>query len=333
MKVSVCMITYNHEKFITQAVESVMMQEADFDYELVIGEDCSTDRTREIVFELQKKYPDKIRLLLPEKNLGMNRNFVQTLEACRGEYVALLEGDDYWIDSHKLQKQIELLDSNSAYVMSFHDVLGFSDDPLQVNWDVVEKRQKKDMSVQDLLGGDCPPTCSVVVRRSSIPRIPHWYYSLHVGDWPLFVLIMLNCPEKHIKYIAESMAAYRVHAGGVWSPTHGLKRTEYMYEVVTSLQTHLPHMYYKYIKRAAIRCWFNFANSYNAINAPGKANRYLHQIRRNKPLYILECLYDKGTGWKQIFKILVIVYVPSAYRLFRTAKLSIAGLPLSRHKS
>ena len=98
IKVSVCMITYNHERFIAQAIESVLMQETDFRVELVIGEDCSTDGTRAIVREFGERFPERIRLLLPEHNLGMMPNFVATLSACRGQYVALLEGDDYWTD-------------------------------------------------------------------------------------------------------------------------------------------------------------------------------------------------------------------------------------------
>ncbi len=118
-KVSVLMITYNHEQYIEQAVRSVMMQETDFDYELVIGEDCSTDRTREIVLRLKEEFPDKIRLLLPEKNLGMIPNFVATYEACRGEYIALCEGDDYWTHPKKLQIQVDYM-KGSECRMCFH---------------------------------------------------------------------------------------------------------------------------------------------------------------------------------------------------------------------
>ena len=106
IKVSVVMLTYNHEKYIAQAIESVLMQETDFHYEIVIGEDCSTDRTREIVIEYQKKYPDKIRTLLHAKNIGGNANYRQTYSECNGDYIAFLEGDDFWIDRKKLQKQI-----------------------------------------------------------------------------------------------------------------------------------------------------------------------------------------------------------------------------------
>ena len=122
MKVSVLTITYNHEKYIAQAIESVLIQEVNFDYELVIGEDCSTDKTREIVIDYQRKYPHKIRLLLNEKNLGMHRNFAQTYHACRGQYIAVLEGDDFWTSPHKLQKQVDFLDNNPDFAICFHNM-------------------------------------------------------------------------------------------------------------------------------------------------------------------------------------------------------------------
>jgi glycosyltransferase involved in cell wall biosynthesis len=109
-KVSVCMMTYNHERFIAQAIESVLEQKTSFDLELVIGEDCSTDGTRKIVAEYARKYPEKIKAMFRETNLGMTANGIQTLRECRGRYIALLEGDDYWTDPLKLQKQVDFLD-------------------------------------------------------------------------------------------------------------------------------------------------------------------------------------------------------------------------------
>ncbi|MDR0333403.1 MAG: glycosyltransferase [Dysgonamonadaceae bacterium] len=113
--VSVCMITYNHEKFISQAIEGVLMQKTNFPIELIIGEDCSTDKTREICIEYQQKYPEIIKLQLPEINKGMMRNFIENMQAARGKHIALCEGDDYWIDPYKLQKQVDFLEANEDY--------------------------------------------------------------------------------------------------------------------------------------------------------------------------------------------------------------------------
>jgi len=95
------MITYNHERYIIQAIQGVLMQKTDFPIELIIGEDCSTDRTREIVFDYQKKYSDRIRVITADNNVGMMNNSSRTMAACRGKYIALCEGDDYWTDHQR----------------------------------------------------------------------------------------------------------------------------------------------------------------------------------------------------------------------------------------
>ena len=119
--VSVKMITYNHEPYIAQAIDGVLMQETDFPIELIIGEDCSTDRTREIVLEYQKKHPDIIRVITSDKNVGMHKNAHRTEKACRGKYIAFCEGDDYWIDPLKLQHHVEFLKKNQDYGMVHTD--------------------------------------------------------------------------------------------------------------------------------------------------------------------------------------------------------------------
>lgn len=104
--------TYNQEKYVGQAIESVLTQVCDFDFQIIIGEDCSTDTTRIICESYKSKYPEKIVLLNNEKNLGLVRNYQRLLDACNAKYIAILEGDDYWIDMNKLQSQVEIMESN-----------------------------------------------------------------------------------------------------------------------------------------------------------------------------------------------------------------------------
>jgi len=110
--VSVWMITYNHKPYIAQAIEGVLMQRTSFPFELVIGEDCSTDGTREVVLECQKRHPETIRVITSERNVGMQLNELRTDKACRGKYIAYCEGDDYWHHPLKLQKQVDYLESH-----------------------------------------------------------------------------------------------------------------------------------------------------------------------------------------------------------------------------
>lgn len=107
--VSVRTSTYNHEKYIRQCIEGVLMQKTDFAFEYIIGEDCSTDSTREIVLEYAQKYPDIIRVVTADRNVGMKANGLRCIERCRGSYIAVCEGDDYWSDPYKLQKQVDFL--------------------------------------------------------------------------------------------------------------------------------------------------------------------------------------------------------------------------------
>jgi glycosyltransferase involved in cell wall biosynthesis len=119
--VSVAMISYNHGDYITQAVESVLMQQTNFYFELVIGDDHSTDNTRKILEGIQQNH-ENIRILPPGPNVGMMKNAKRTIQACRGKYIAFIEGDDYWTDPLKLQTQIDFLEKNPDYTLSFHNV-------------------------------------------------------------------------------------------------------------------------------------------------------------------------------------------------------------------
>ena len=117
--VSVCMTTYNHEAWLAQAIESVLAQRTSFGVELVVGEDCSTDRTAEICREYAAKYPDRIRLVTSPENVGWRANYRRTFEACRGKYVAYLDGDDWWCDPLKLQKQADLMEADPECGMCY----------------------------------------------------------------------------------------------------------------------------------------------------------------------------------------------------------------------
>ncbi len=123
--VSVCMTTYNHEAYLSRAIESVLAQETTFGVELVLGEDCSTDATRSICESYAARCPDRIRLVTSAENVGWRANYRRTFEACRGKYVAYLDGDDWWSDPRKLQKQADVLESDPECGMCYTGALNF----------------------------------------------------------------------------------------------------------------------------------------------------------------------------------------------------------------
>ena len=120
--VSVSLLTYNHEDYIRQCLDGIVNQKTNFAFEVVVGDDCSSDGTREILREYEKKYPDIFKLVLREKNLGPTKNLYDVLKRCKGKYIAGLEGDDYWIDENKLQTQVDFLESHQEYIGCAHEV-------------------------------------------------------------------------------------------------------------------------------------------------------------------------------------------------------------------
>jgi len=212
IKASVCILTYNHEQFIGQAIDSVLNQKLNFFYEIVVGEDYSTDKTRKILLDYQKKYPKKIKLLLNKRNLGVIENFIQTLNNCKGKYIALCEGDDYWVDSSKLQKQIDFLESNSEYSVCYQDAKIINEKGVIIN---NRYGPKKDFSCEELIKGPIIPLHSLCFRNvlKDFPLEQKKMVGIH-----RFSISRLGLYGKG-KWLGDSIlpGRYRIHSGGSWS--------------------------------------------------------------------------------------------------------------------
>ena len=179
VKVSVAMITYNHERFIAQSIEGVLMQQTDFAVELVIGEDCSTDGTRAIVRRYGERHPERIRLLLPERNLGADANLAAVLKACRGQYVALLEGDDYWTDPTKLQKQVDFLEEHPDYVLCHHDAVIVDENGALIKNSKLPPDSRRDFSGEELIKGALVLTLTACFRHVVTENPPEHFRVLN----------------------------------------------------------------------------------------------------------------------------------------------------------
>ena len=206
--VSVCMITYNQEKYISQAIESALNQNTSFKYEIVIGEDCSTDSTRSILLSFKEKFPDKINLILNDVNVGAVKNLAQTIKACKGKYIAILEGDDYWTCVDKIQIQADFLDRYSNYSTCFH-----ATQLVDVNGNIktvlpIEKFRKPTSKLIDLIEHDVfMATCSTMFRARLFEYFPDIFFVLRNGcDWTLSIL---NSEYGDIGYIDKIMSVYR----------------------------------------------------------------------------------------------------------------------------
>ena len=213
-KVSVCMVTYQHAPYIGQAIESVMAQQVDFSVELVIGEDCSPDNTREIIEGFQQRYPGRIRLVTGEHNVGAQPNFIRTYQACRGQYIAMLEGDDYWVDPHKLRDQVALLDQEPCAVLCFADCAAVNARGQVTNELFVPSAYRRNLSAQELVRDFCPPTLTVLFRNHLLPSLPDSFAVICNGDYFLFSMLS---DFGGAVFVPRVVAHYRQHDGGVWS--------------------------------------------------------------------------------------------------------------------
>lgn len=207
--VSIKMITYNHEPYIAQAIEGVLMQKTTFKFELVIGEDCSTDLTRKICEDYAKKYPEIIKLLPSEQNLGMIKNGLRTLQACEGKYIAFCEGDDYWTDPLKLQKQVDFLEANDDYGLVHTDYLRYINDLNYFEDNLVKNINRGNIFIE-LLKENQIATLTVMMRKDlAIEAIKTGILEkgFLIGDYPLWLEIST---KSKIGFLKDITAVYRV---------------------------------------------------------------------------------------------------------------------------
>ncbi|GAB4374198.1 MAG: glycosyltransferase [Elainellaceae cyanobacterium] len=277
MKVSVLVMTYNHINFIAQALDSVLMQQVDFDYEILISEDCSTDGTRAVVTDYQRRFPEKIRLLLSEQNIRSNQVVVRGIRAAKGDYIALLDGDDYWISPEKLQKQVEYLERHPECSMCFHNAKVVYEDASRDSWNWTPAHQKEISTLDDLWMGNFIATCSTMLRREPLEDIPDWYDAFFpITDWPLYIL---SAEHGKIGYINEVMGVYKYHSGGLYSPFSEAQKLEQTLAFYQTINANLNFKYDKIIKTAISKYFFEWAEEYEKRGLPeqGKAcfQRYL----------------------------------------------------------
>lgn len=239
MEVTVLIVTYNHEKYIAQALDGVLMQETDFEYEIVVIEDCSTDATREILRAYQAQYPAKIRLRLATRNQCSNKAFVEEFQASSSSYVAILDGDDYWISPKKLQKQVEFLRAHPECVLCFHNAKKvYEDQRLPISYNPPD--QKTFSGLEDIWQGCFIASPTPMFRKNVLRELPQWYSNLPFGDWPLHILY---AEHGKIGYIDEILAVHRIHSGGVWSKQNSIQKLESMISAYETINANLEFRY------------------------------------------------------------------------------------------
>jgi glycosyltransferase involved in cell wall biosynthesis len=207
--VSVFMLVYNQEGFIIKTLESILHQKTSFPFNIVIGEDCSTDNTRAIIEAYKKQYPDKIKVITSSQNLGLIHNFIRTVNHCDGKYIAICDGDDFWTDEHKLQMQVDFLENNSDYSIAFtrkQDVLPNG------TISAYQPTRPDTSNFTDLINGNYIPSVTAVFRNKVNGALAiKWLHKYPYGDWPLYLYTVRDGSK--IKFIDTVTASYRKDIG------------------------------------------------------------------------------------------------------------------------
>jgi len=305
-KVSVFLICYDHEKYIAKAIESIVTQKVNFDFELVIGEDFSKDNTRGVCEQYAALYPAIIKLLPSDKNYGPMGNTIRTLYACTGEYIAMCEGDDYWTDPHKLQKQANFLDANLDYSMCFSDTEIVD----EMGWNLPDEKyfpkiQKDTITIEDIILSDVSliPTATLFFRNLLPNPFPDFYYHTFSGD--LFLHLLLAEKGK-AKYFDYKTAAYRNHSGGLTkSPTQIEKTYNSIFQFYIDVNKYFNFKYDALIRQRL------FEMTKTRLIYGSREKKGLEKIKyyfKTMPNYIK---YSKRINFKELAYYHFILFFPS----------------------
>ncbi|GAA0871233.1 hypothetical protein GCM10009117_03790 [Gangjinia marincola] len=246
-KVSVCITAYNHEKYIKECLDSVLRQKTNFPVEILVGEDNSTDATRAICESYALKYPERITLFLHQdsnkilvRKAAIGRfNFVYNIYQAKGEYIALIDGDDYWKDPLKLQKQADFLDANTSYVACCHNAVIINSEGRQIHQSKLKLKEDRVYSEKELRQGAFLLTLTLMFRNK-VRSFPKEFFEVFNGDTFLISLLGSHGKAKYLHNMIPD--AYREHEGSIWS-----SKNQFEQRYVKLLFARILHQYYERI--------------------------------------------------------------------------------------
>lgn len=308
--VSVHVSTYQHADFIRDCLDGVLMQETDFPMEIIIGEDESDDGTREICKEYADRHPDKIRLFLHrrENNISIHGRptgrfqFTYSQFVARGRYIATCEGDDYWTDPAKLQKQVEFLESNPGYVLSYHDAVIINESDRVLHQSRLPERLTRDLDSQELTCSPVLPTLSMCFKNK-LKKFPHEYFNVMNADIMLIALLGRHGKGHYQKDVEP--AAYRKHDGGMWTSEEDIFQVR--------ARMHTTRQFIEYCER---NDWVYAIKKHKKLYVELSVKRYNLSINNGSYLEGLKCL-------ENILLTYTKFYTYNLSSLYRAARISI----------
>lgn len=273
--ISVICLTYNHGQFIEKTLESFLSQHISVKYEVLIADDCSTDLTTEIARRYAEKYPDIIRIVSGPLNVGAEKNFSRAFGAAKGKYIAHCEGDDYWCDDTKLQKQYDFMQANPEYALCFHDTKVVDENDNLVMDSQIPVEFKRDHSSDELLCGKGWIKNLTIFYRKPFVEIPPEMFKVKNSDTFLYTALGLLGNGKWLGDVVKP-GAYRIHSGGVWSAMNYADKLSSKLNTYFWICTYLDRL-----GRPEAAAWYQKLQ--NAVAAFGKGNHlslsFSHRVK------------------------------------------------------
>ena len=283
--VSVSIVTYNQEQYIRQTLDSVLAQKTDFPFEIVIGEDGGSDQTRNICLMYAQVHPSVIRVLETPHNLGPVPNFMRTIRATKGKYIALLDGDDYWIDPQKLQKQVDLLENDEKMSLCFTGRKNYDENSATFE-SVHEDTHTDRFYLNDFAQKTYFHTSTVMLRK---PENDAWIDRLagfKIGDRPLYLSVLFE--QKGYAYkMKDICSVFRVNDNSFFTPTKPLERSVLVADMYAQLKALYPHLAQHFNHHINISDYFIMRDAYR------KKDKVAVQKLRNQILN----RPTKAVGW------------------------------------
>jgi glycosyltransferase involved in cell wall biosynthesis len=257
LKVSVLMLVYQHAEFLQEAIESVLAQKCQFEFEFILINDASTDESAKICQQYADLYPQCISFIDNKDNLGMHASFAKLWAASKAEYIAFCEGDDYWIDSKKLEKQVEMLDNNHSV-----NLVGAKASVIKQNelgeWanvgEIAPPNTQTSYTFNDLISAYHFHFSTVMLRKSSV-QFPHWFQSTYCVDRPIY---LLACQSGDAGFIDEVVSHYRLHKGGAWSTQSAVKKANSTVSLFTTMADYFDVQYRKRFELTMFEILFSY---------------------------------------------------------------------------
>lgn len=314
-KISVLVITYNHEKYLKGALEGILSQQVEADLEIIISDDNSTDGTLTIAQEYQKKYPGLIRILTSSTQLGHTHNYERAWKQATGDYIAHCDGDDYWTSDKKLSQQLAFLEENPDFSACAHKMWAICEEDHSKHGPIPRTDQTV-FTTEHLVEACFPHNCSLLFRNRLFKTLPDYFHELTGHDWCIDFLNSLHGP---IKILPDVMGVWRMRSNGLWGGRQSTFHLQHGIHFLNCIKTSVPPYAIKAHRQSLLTHWFRLTQEYLRLGEFENAESALQHTLSFESLLALPK--------RQFVSAIAQIKSPALYRTLKILRNEVLGAP------